>query len=191
MSGQGSSADPRHRGGNEERTNAIHFHDKQANTVKEQPPDLTLYDEPDGDQVSIHLRLPIGPLLRVCKSDGPEDRNFDSYFLVIDRKKSKEIDWKQTPYLKVTTPWAYPTDKAGSKKLVTHTDPVDPIERSFLDTAIKACIKGESNDVLDCFIHQVSEYRIHGVDRKPGFERFKAEIEKFKAKTEEKGKKPT
>lgn len=77
---------------------------KRAKTVEKQPPDYTLYDKPDQEQISINLRLPDGPLLRVCKSEGPENRLHDSYFLVIDRKKSKEVEWEQTPYIKVALP---------------------------------------------------------------------------------------
>ncbi|CAO1600925.1 hypothetical protein XANCAGTX0491_004597 [Xanthoria calcicola] len=153
---------------------------KRAKTVEKQPPDYTLYDKPDQEQISINLGLPIGPLLRVCKSQGPKNRLYDSYFLVIDRKKSKEIDWKQTPYIKVTRPWDCPTEPRG-------LSPLNGPEESFIDTAKKACLEEESKDVLECFIYQVSLYSIYGVDRQAGITRFKKEIQEAwqKAKMEE------
>ncbi|KAL8872877.1 MAG: hypothetical protein Q9198_007128, partial [Flavoplaca austrocitrina] len=82
-------------------------------------------------QVSSYLGVTDSALLRVLKSQGPKDTEYDSYFLVIVREKSKEIDWKKTPYLQVNKPWDYPTDDRKYKA------PVKEIEQSFIDTAIR------------------------------------------------------
>ncbi|KAL8641237.1 MAG: hypothetical protein Q9226_008658 [Calogaya cf. arnoldii] len=160
--------------------------DKQAKKVGDKPPDYTLYKKPDPEQVSIYLGLPIGPLLRVIKCENeiaqrqldlgvkdlghpnlnPKriDRLYDNYFLVIDREKSKRIDWDKTPYLRVKRPWDYPTDDARKMN-----PPVAQIERSFIATTAKVFRTKESDVITDCFNHRMSEYNAKGVmDRKGG-----------------------
>ena len=145
---------------------------------KNRSPEHTLYDEPDQSQVSSYLGVTDSALLTVLKSQGPKDTEYDSYFLVIVREKSKEIDWKKTPYLQVNKPWDYPTDDRKYKA------PAKEIEQSLIDTAIRVFIRRESKEFLDCFNHQVGEYKTNGLmDRKRG-------TAKFRKAMEDAGKKP-
>ncbi|KAI4273192.1 MAG: hypothetical protein LQ337_004819 [Flavoplaca oasis] len=150
---------------------------------RKKSPDYTLYDGPDQSQISSHLGLGDSALLRVLKSEGPKregkkDTEYDSYFLVIVREKSKEIDWKKTPYLQVNKPWDYPTDERKYKA------PVKELEQTFIDTAIRVFVSGESKEIIDCFNHQVGEYKTNGLmDRKGG-------MAKFRKAMEDAGKKP-
>lgn len=108
---------------------------------------------------------------------------FYSYFAVIKRAVSEEVQWDKTPYIKVKQPWD-PRDLGGKE--------CDPGKAAvgFIAQAIKVCA-GASVPVAHCFGYAMSEYQKKGPDkyRVEGVKVYKERLNQDKAEEAEKSRK--
>ncbi|KAL8770286.1 MAG: hypothetical protein Q9209_003922 [Squamulea sp. 1 TL-2023] len=146
---------------------------KKKHKFPNEPDDYTLVDP---------MKLKNGDVLWTFVNEdifkrGPK---YHSYFVVIKRGVSNEMQWDNTPYVKVNQPWD--ARDVGRKESEAGKAAV-----GFIAEAIKVC-DGASTPVAHCFGYAISEYQKKGPDayRVEGVEEFKEQLNKRKAEEADK-----